>query len=319
MIYGVLGMGLLLLFFGSVAILRGGAGLVRVLRLPRIVFSLFVASLAMSAPELSIAVQANIRGLPDIALGDIVGSCITNLLLVFGIGALIAPMPAPPRTVFRDAAVLIIASLVVLALLLGGFAVPVAGAVLIALWVVYLAITYVTEQGRPQQTFAADLPPSTKSYSASVSLFLIAIGVGCLFFGAFFAVDFSVLAARMLHVGQAAIALTVVAIGTALPELGATMSSARRGHSYAASSQLLASSIFNLLLVFGIAICVRPMSVSPELAKIYAPVLAGCALLVGVFMLSGWRLTRGHGVILLGLYFGYIAAIAFRSGAFLHG
>ncbi len=66
MIYGVLGMGLLLLFFGSVAILRGGAGLVRVLRLPRIVFSLFVASLAMSAPELSIAVQANIRGLPDI-------------------------------------------------------------------------------------------------------------------------------------------------------------------------------------------------------------------------------------------------------------
>jgi cation:H+ antiporter len=319
MIYGVLGMGLLLLLLGSVAILRGGAGLVRVLRLPRIVFSLFVASLAMSAPELSIAVQANIRGLPDIALGDILGSCIANLLLVFGIGALIAPMPAPPRTVFRDAVALIIASLVFLVLLFGGFAVPIAGAVLIALWVIYLVIAYVTELGRPQQTFATDLPLSIKTYSASASLFLIVIGVGCLFFGAFFAVDFSVLAARMLHVGQVAIALTVVAIGTALPELGATMASARRGHAYAASSQLLASSIFNLLLVFGIAICARPMSVAPELAKIYAPVLAGCAIMVGVFMLSGWRLTRVHGVILLGLYFGYIAAIAVRSGAFLHG
>src|SRR3984957_19057924 len=133
MIYGVLGMGLLLLLLGSVAVLRGGAGLVRVLRLPRIVFSLFVASLAMSAPELSIAVQANIRGLPDIALGDILGSCIANLLLVFGIGALIAPMPAPPRTVFRDAGALTVASVVFTGLLLGGAVVPVAGVVLVGL------------------------------------------------------------------------------------------------------------------------------------------------------------------------------------------
>ena len=132
---------------------------------------------------------------------------------------------------------------------------------------IYLVIAYVTELGRPQQTFATDLPLSTKTYSASASLFLIVIGVGCLFFGAFFAVDFSVLAARMLHVGQVAIALTVVAIGTALPELGATMASARRGHAYAASSQLLASSIFNLLLVFGIAICARPMSVAPGVGQ----------------------------------------------------
>src|ERR1700722_2251376 len=131
MIYGVLGMGLVLLLLGSVAVLRGGAGLVRILRLPRIFFSLFVASLAMSAPELSIAVQANMRGLPDIALGDIVGSCIANLLFVFGVGALIAPMAAPPRTVFREVGVMIAASVAFVCLLLTGLAVPLAGAILI--------------------------------------------------------------------------------------------------------------------------------------------------------------------------------------------
>ncbi len=319
MIYGVLAMGLLLLLLGSVAVLRGGAGLVRVLRLPRIFFSLFVASLAMSAPELSIAVQANMRGLPDIALGDIIGSSIANLLLVFGVGALIAPMAAPPRTVFREAGAMIVASIAFVCLLLAGLAVPLAGAILIGVWVLYLVLAYVTEFARPQQTFAAELPAAANGYSPSVSVFLIVVGAGCLLFGAFFVIDFSVLAANMLHVSRAAIALTVVAFGTALPELGATISSARRGHSYAASSQLLASSIFNLLLVFGIAVCVRPMAVSSILAQVDGPIMIGCAVLIGIFMLFGWRLTRLQGVVLFALYLAYVVSVGIRGGLVIHG
>jgi cation:H+ antiporter len=319
MVYVFLGIGFALLLIGSEAVLRGGAGLFRALGIPPIFISLLIVSFAMSAPELSVAIQATTRGMPDIALGDIIGSNIANILLVCGIGALLRPMPAPPRVVFRDSGILIVSSFVLVFVCLGGFIARPFGAFLLAGWVGYLVLVGITDWGRPPQLLAAESGGRNgrQDYGAAVSLFLFAIGMICLFYGARLAIDFAVLIARNFHLPQMAVAVTLVAFGTSLPEFVSTIGSAVRGHPALVSGRLVASSIFNILLVLGIAAAIRPLSVAPMLAQFDAPVMAGCAVVLALLMLSGWRLTRVQGFLLFLGYAGYVVSVGIRNGVHL--
>lgn len=317
MVYVFLGIGFALLLIGSEAVLRGGGGLFRALGLPPIFISLLIVSLAMSAPELSVAIQASLRGMPDLALGDIVGSNIANMLLVCGLGALIRPMPAPPRIVFRDGGVLIAASIALVFIALEGFIPKLFGAFLLAAWIGYLLLVSLTDWRRPPQLLSGEARDS--EMGAALGLFVFAIGIVCLFFGARLAIDFAMLIARDFHLPQLAVALTLLAIGTSLPELVSTVLSATRGHPNLASGRLVASSVFNILLVLGIAAVIRPMSVAPMLAQFDAPLMAACAIVIPLLMLFGWRLTRGQGLLLLLGYAGYIVSVGLRSGLHLLG
>ena len=317
MVYVFLGIGFALLLIGSEAVLRGGTGLFRALGLPPIFISLLIVSLAMSAPELSVAIQASLRGMSDIALGDIVGSNIANMLLVCGIGALMRPMPAPPRVVFRDGGVLIAASIAFVFMAFEGFIPKPFGAFLLVAWVGYLVLVSLTDLGRPSQLLSGETRNS--DMGPALGLFVFAVGVVCLFFGARLALDFALLIARDFHLPQLAVALTLLAIGTSLPELVSTVVSAARGHPNLASGRLVASSVFNILLVLGIAAAVRPMSVAPMLAQFDAPLMAVCAIVIPLLMLFGWRLTRGQGLLLLLGYAGYIVSVGLRSGLHLLG
>jgi cation:H+ antiporter len=315
MVYVFLGIGFALLLIGSEAVSRGGASLFRALGLPPIFISLLIVSLAMSAPELSVALHASLRGMPDIALGDIVGSNIANVLLVCGIGALIRPMPAPPRVVFRDAGILIAASIALVFMALGGFISTPFGVCLLAGWIGYLVLVSLTDWGRPQQSLAGET--QNGEMSGVLGFFLLAVGVVCLFFGARLAIDFALVIARDFHLPQSAVALTLLAIGTSLPELVSTVASAARGHPNQASGRLVASSVFNILLVLGITAAVRPLSVAPMLAQFDVPVMAVCAIVLPLLMLFGWRLTRTQGLLLLLGYAGYIVSVGVRSGIHL--
>jgi len=312
MVYLFLGIGFALLLIGSAAVLRGGVGVFRALGLPPIFLSLLIVSLAMSAPELSVALQASVRGAPDMALGDIIGSNIANLLLVCGVGALLRPMPSPPRVVFRDGGILIAASIALVFVMLGGFIARPFGAVLLAAWVGYLVLVSITDWGRPSLNGEAHTEAGEPN--AALGLFLLAVGIVCLYFGAHIAIDFAALIARNFHLPQSAVALTLLAFGTSLPELVSTAVSARRGHPGLASGRIVASSIFNILLVLGLAAVMRPLSAAPMLAQFDAPVMAGCAIALPLLMLFGWRLTRGQGVLLLLAYAGYIVSIGVRNG-----
>lgn len=318
MVYAFLALGFLLLLIGSEAVFRGGAGLFRALGLPPFFASLFIASLAMCGPELSVAMQASARGMADVALGDIVGSSIANVLLVFGLGALLRPMPGPPRTVFRDGGVLIGASLLLVFIALGGFVGHPLGGLLIAGWFGYLALAFLTDWGRPAHLVAGEGNGQPRDYGGPLSFFLLAVGVIGLYFGARLVIDFAILMARNLAVPQTAVALTVIAFGTSLPELFAVFSATGRNNGNGISGKLIASSIFNLLLVLGVSALVRPMSIAPMLAAIDVPILAACAVALAVLMLFGWRLTRFQGALLLAGYVGYIVSVGLRSGVHLH-
>lgn len=316
MIFVFLGIGCLLLAAGSEAVLRGGTRLLQLIGVPSNLISVVLVSLALSAPVFSVALQAAVRGLPDVALGVIAGSSLTSLLLVLGLAALLSPLPAPPRTVFRDMAALFVVSLVFLAVLFDRTVTPLIGALLIAAWLGYLLLAVVTELGRPQQTFAVDTRNGGTSRNPALSLFLLGVGVALLFFGARFTTDFAVVAARALHVPKVSFAATVVAFGTALPLLGAIVASAQRGHSYAASTRVLATMIFTLLTVLGVVALTGPLSVAATLPRFEAPLLAVCTALVAMLMLAGWRLTRWQGALLLLGYVGYVVSVGMRSGLF---
>jgi len=317
MVYVFLGIGFALLLVGSELVLRGGTGLFRALGLPPIFISLFIVSLAMSAPELSVAIQSSLRGMSDIALGDIVGSNIANMLLVCGLGALIRPMPSPPRVVFRDGGVLIAASAALVFMALEGFIPKIFGAFLLAGWIGYLVLVMLTDWGRPGQLLSGETQRG--EIGGALGLFLFAVGGVCLFFGARLAIDFALVIARDFHMPQLAVALTLVAVGTSLPELVSTSVSASRGHPNVTSGRLVASSVFNILLVLGIATAMLPASVAPMLAQFDIPIMAVCAIVIPILMLFGWRLTRGQGLLLLLGYAGYIVSVGLRSGLHLLG
>jgi cation:H+ antiporter len=317
MVYVFLGIGFALLLLGSEAVLRGGTGVFRALGMPPIFINLLIVSLAMSAPELSVVLHATVRGMPDIALGDVVGSNIANMLLVCGVGALMRPMPAPPRVVFRDGGVLIAASLALVFMALEGFIPRPFGAVLLVGWVGYLVLVSLTDWGRPSQLLSDEA--RNGEMGAALGLFVLAVGVVCLFFGARLSIDFAMLIARNFHLPQLAVALTLLAIGTSLPELVSTIVSAARGHPTLASGRLIASSVFNILLVLGIAAVMRPMTAAPTLAQFDAPIMAACAVVIPLLMLFGWRLTRSQGLLLLLGYAGYIVSVGLRSGLHLLG
>lgn len=320
MVYGFLAIGFLLLLVGSEAVLRGGAGLARALGVPAAFGGLLIATLAMSAPELSIAIQASARRLPDLALGNAVGSTLANVLLVFGLGALLRPMPAAPRVVYRDGGALLLAALVLAVAMLCGRLPRLLGVVLLAGWLLYLVIVYATDLRRSAlpSGMEAKAPQPGRGYGGSFGAFLFAIGLVCIFFGGRFAVDFGIVLAHNLGVPVLSVALTLVALGTALPELVSVLVSAARGHTNAASSRLIASSAFNILLVLGVAAVLRPLRVDPALAHIDGPVLVAGVLALLLMMMPGWRLTRGQSVLLLLGYAAYVASVALRSGLHFH-
>lgn len=321
MMYGFIGIGFLLFLLGGEALLRGGIGLSKALGIAPIYVGIVVVSLTMSAPELSVVLQASARHLPDIALGDIVGSTIVNILLVFGLGGLLRPMPGSPRVVFRDGGVMIAAAIILVIVMLTGYVSRIAGAVLLILWIGYIALTFITDWRRPPQLSPAEARARARDEDSGggIGIFLFVFGIVCLFFGARFVIDASVAIARDFHVPLVYVALLLVSLGTSLPELATTLVASVRGHTSLASGQLIASNIFGILLVLGIAAIVHPFPASTVLAGVDGPIMIGAAMVLVAFLLSGWRLTRGQGAMLFAGYIFYILFALWRSGLLTHG
>ncbi|MGH6870948.1 MAG: calcium/sodium antiporter [Rhizomicrobium sp.] len=318
MAYGFVGVGVLLLLLGSEALLHGGIGLSKQLGLPHLLIGLVVVSAATSAPELAVALEAA-RAHPDIAIGCVVGGVIANILLVVGLGALIRPLPTPPKVVFRDGGIMLAATLAVLALaheggiggttalfLLGGFA-------------VYLVVTFATEWRRPAQSTATEARAHCRDGDRSMALNLVyaVLGAAMTFLGARCLIDGGVKVGELLNLPQATVGLTVVALATAVPELVITVTAFARRYHDAVASHVMAANIFNLLVVLGLVALLRPLPIAPPLAQTDLLVMAGSAAVLMPLMIMSWRLSRLNGLFLMLCYGAYAAWIASKFG-FLH-
>lgn len=294
--------GLLGLFFGGEALVRGSVGIARRLALPPLLIGLTVVGFGTSTPELLVSVDAALRGVPDIALGNVIGSNIANILLIVGVSALVWPIRVQGATLRRDVTVMVAAALVLLPLFALGQMGRIAGLALFAGLVIYLVQAYRTSAPEPEEeglTAPAALP---------VSLLWVVLGLVALMAGARFLVDGAVSIARGHGISEAFIGLTIVAVGTSLPELATSLIAALRRQSEIAIGNIVGSNIFNILGILGATAMIAPIPVAPRFLTFDLPVMIGVSLVLAALLLMRPVVGRGAGVVMLAAYMAYVWA-----------
>ncbi|MFN3525828.1 MAG: calcium/sodium antiporter, partial [Paracoccus sp. (in: a-proteobacteria)] len=254
-----------------------------------------------STPELLVSVDAALRGSPDIAIGNIIGSNIGNILLIVGLAAMVWPIRATGSTLRRDTAVMMVAALVLVPLFWMGQLTGLAGLALVAGLAGYLVWAYL----RPGEG-GEDGPQSTAPLWQS--LLWVGLGLGALMLGAGWLVDGAVSIAREAGISEAFIGLTIVAIGTSLPELATSLVAAFRRQSDIAIGNIVGSNIFNVLGILGVTAMVAPIPVAERFLTFDLPVMIAASALLTVLLLWRPAIGRGTGLVLLAAYALYLWA-----------
>ncbi|KGM13132.1 calcium/sodium antiporter [Cellulomonas bogoriensis] len=305
--------GLVLLVLGGEGLVRGASSLARSFRLSPLVIGLTVVSFATSAPELAVTARASLTGSPGLAVGNVVGSNIANVLLVLGAAGVIIPLAVRLPVVRRDVPVLIVLSGLMLVLSLDGGISRADGAVLVALLVTY--VTWAVMRSRVPRAPRSPEEQATGSRSLLVSLVLVVVGVGLLVGGAQLLVMGATQVATALGMSEMVVGLTVVAVGTSLPELATSVIAAIRGDVEMAVGNAVGSCIFNIGAVMGLAAVITPGGVPVETSALNfdIPVMIAVALALLPVAFTGFTVARWEAGLFLALYTAYVAYLLLDS------
>ncbi|MDX1497220.1 MAG: calcium/sodium antiporter [Salinisphaeraceae bacterium] len=307
-LYLLLGIGLLTA--GGEALIRGALGVSKRLGVSPLLSGLVIVGFGTSMPEMVVSVDAVISGQPDIAIGNVVGSNIANILLILGLCALITPLSVSATALGRDAIVVIVTSLLFVGLAWGVGLAQIDGFILLAALAAYLIWAYLSEKNSPapsgvmHEAEAAEINvlPGSLAWSIGTTV----LGLALLIAGSQVLLKGAVGIAELFGVSQAVIGLTLVAVGTSLPELTISVVAALRRHADVAVGNILGSNIFNLLGILGVSALVQPLAVSGRIASFDQWVMLGLSVLLFAFLYTGRRLSRLEGGILLGGYLAYV-------------
>lgn len=302
--------GLILLAVGGDILVRGAVGIASRLGVSPLLAGLTIVGFGTSTPELVTSLFAAFDGAPGIAVGNVVGSNIANILLILGVSALILPLAINPAAFRRDGIALAAATLACLAAVLFGVLSRPVGFALLALLIGYIIWAYRSERRHPDaeaamhEHVAADVASPGISLMAALGLAIAGI-IGTII-GARLLVDGAIVIARDFGVAETVIGLTVVAVGTSLPELVACVIAALRRHADVALGNIIGSNIYNVLGILGVTAIAHPIRIPPEIASFDIWVLLGTTALLGLFLRTGWTLKRWEGGVFLVLYAGYV-------------
>ncbi|WP_341502473.1 calcium/sodium antiporter [Gallaecimonas sp. GXIMD4217] len=299
-------LGIALLTCGGEALIRGSLAASRRLGVSPLLSGLVIVGFGTSAPELVVSVDAAVNGRPDIAIGNVVGSNIGNILLILGVCSLITPLKVKPLALRRDAVTVVAASILFL-LLAGGSALGRGDSVLLLFALAaYLLLAYWSEQlhtapsGELHQAESEELSVVPKSVLWTVVA--VVVGLLLLVSGSQILLTGAVGIAEHFGVSEAVIGLTLVAVGTSLPELSISLIAAIRRHADVAVGNILGSNIFNLLGILGASALLQPLLVHPRILQFDQWVMLGASLVLLLFLYTGRRLSRLEGGILLSGY-----------------
>jgi cation:H+ antiporter len=298
--------GFVLLTGAAEALVYGAASLARRLGLSPLVIGLTVVSVGTSLPELLVSVEAALMGSGDLALGNVVGSNIGNIALILGVAALVQPIAVQAQVVRIEAPVLVVVSLAFIGLIVDGTLGRVDGALLVAGIIAYVAYNLRAAQ-RSSPAVQAEFEegiPETRSWPLEVGM--LVLGFGGLVAGAHLLVEGAVAIAETFGVGPIVIGLTIVAVGTSLPELATSVVAAYRGRGDIAVGNAVGSSIFNILGILGLTVLVRPLS-TQTLGWVETGVMLGTAVVVIPLFRTDWTLSRAEGTFLVVCYLAYLA------------
>ena len=301
--------GALFVLLGADRLTEGAVAVAERLRIPQIVIGLTVVAMGTSMPEFTVSLVAALKGTPDLAVGNVIGSNIFNVFAIVGIAAMIAPMTILSLTVKRDLPFALVAALLLVVFGLDGNIGRLDAAALFLLFVIYMIIT--VRQARAEAKSEDNPAPATQK-NLMLSIFWLLIGLTALVLGSSQFVDGASAVAQSLGVSQAVIGLTIVAMGTSLPELATSVVAARKGNSGIAMGNVIGSNVFNILFIIGTTGVISPMRISGITSVDYM-MLVLSMLALWLFSYTRLRIERWEGGALLAVFLGYLGWLLYQT------
>ncbi|MBE6387719.1 MAG: calcium/sodium antiporter [Lentisphaerae bacterium] len=301
LLYGAAG--LALLYYGAEFLVKGGVKIAQKMKISPLVVGLTLVAFATSAPELVVSVDASLKGHGDISIGNVVGSNICNIALILGVCAMITPLTVNKK-LFKVDVPLMIGSAAVLSIfcLMSHGVNRWQGLILFAGIITYTVTSIRT--ARKEESGNAEAGEDSSDVNQLVAVLFVAGGLGMLVGGAKLFVNSAVYLAKLFKVSDAVIGLTVVAVGTSLPELATSVVAAIKGEKDIAIGNVVGSNIFNVLAICGIAPLIAPIS-APGISWVDLAMMMGVSVLLYPLMKTGFTISRKEGVLLFAIYVGY--------------
>jgi len=309
MMYVQVLIGFVVLIGGAEILVRGAVALAERMGISPMVIGMTIVAIGTSAPELVVSVNAALEGATGLAVGNVIGSNIANVLLVLGVACILMPIIERPAALKRDGAMLLFGTLLFVGLCLRETLDGMAGILLLVGFASFIGISYWRESSEPE--LAADHVQEVEDlegWPTSTAGMIIAIvgGLVGLAVGSEFLVDGGADIARTFGVSEEVIGLTLFALGTSLPELAASVIAAMKGHADVGIGNVVGSNLFNILGVAGAAALTAPLPVHSQILSFDIWVMLASSLLLLPILIFGWRIGRFSGLLFLVAYIGYI-------------
>ncbi len=303
--------GIVLVLWGADRLTEGSVAVAERMNIPQIVIGLTVVAMGTSMPEFCVSLISALKGTPDLAVGNVVGSNIFNSLFIVGITATIAPMAILRATVMKDIPFALVASVILLMMCLDGRIGRIDAAVLFSLFMIFMFMTLKSAKINKQELeeenkLAEKALKSVPKMSPAMSVVWILAGLACLIGGSTLFVEGASKLATSLGVSEAVVGLTIVAGGTSLPELATSIVSARKGSSGIAIGNVLGSNVFNILGILGVTGLICPMQLQ-GITDTDLSMLVISMIMIWFFSFTKYIIERWEGLILSTTFIGYIA------------
>ena len=307
--------GFVLLLFGAEYLVRGAVGLAQRFKVSPMLIGMTIVAYGTTAPELVVSVEASLRGAAGISVGNVVGSNIANILLILGCAALVHPIRCTPSLLYRDSSVMLGAAFLFVGLALTGTITRTQGILMIAAIICYSVYTYWAERRRNRHNDILEREAEEFAEGPrSLWLALLAVigGVVSVVVGARLLISGAVTTARFFGVGEEVIGLTLVAVGTSLPELATAVVAAWRRHTDVAIGNVIGANIYNVLAIMGVVSIISPLSIPQQIVTFDIWFMLGATLVLlfavtvfkGVMRLSGGVFLGAYGIYILLQYYG---------------
>ena len=293
--------GIVCVLKGADFLTEGAAALARRVNIPEIVIGLTIVAAGTSAPELFVSLVSALKGTPDLAVGNVVGSNTMNCMLIVGCAAMVAPMTISRSTVKKDIPFAVGASVLLMLLALNSFLGRFDGILLLAGFVSFMVFSL-----RQAKNGQGDATTEEKQQNPWLSVLYIVLGLVGLVIGSNLFVDHASSLALALGISEGVVGLTVVAGGTSLPELATSVVAARKGQSAIAIGNVIGSNVFNILLILGLTATISPLQIE-GITTIDMAVMLISVTLVWLFSFTRYTVERWEGAALVGGYLVYLA------------
>lgn len=307
--------GVVLVLWGADRLTDGAVGIATRLNIPQIVIGLTIVAMGTSMPEFCVSLVSALKGTADLAVGNVVGSNVFNALLIVGVTALVAPMTILRQTVRKDIPFALVAAMLLVLMCLDGTLSRIDALVLLALFGFFM---YVTLQAglsakKADKQATSDEPADAQAPMSwlRASLFII-IGLGCLIGGSNLFVGGATAVATELGISDAVVGLTVVAMGTSLPELATSVVAARKGNSGIAIGNALGSNVFNILLILGLTGAITPLTLQ-GITTLDLTMLVVSMMLLWLFSFTKLTIERWEGALLTTIFVAYLTYLVMAA------